>query len=222
MKQLLQKLRSDRSGEITIETMLVMFPVIFVLIFLLSLGFLLYQHWNMQIAVDDTVGKIAGSYSLLKADEKTGEISLENYNKVEMYRGTDFPVVGKKTLYANKNRGRATEYVAYRMAKTSFATAEGSPVIECKVESDAYARKHIVLKVTAKYRIPFCEGLELFGMSGTREYTASASAECMDMLDYVNAVNVADVAPGYVKSKTLDAIDSWMEVIVNILNFGKD
>ena len=219
MKKIRSKFIDNKSGELTIETMLVMFPIICVLLFLLSLGFLLYQHWNMQIAVDDAVSKIAGTYSVIESDNQTGVVSNENYREVELYRNID--IFGGATKYENKNKERLTEYLTDRLNRTSFANQVGETEIVSEIVSDAFARKHLKVTATAEFRIPFGEGLELMGMNATRSYTATASAECMDMLDYVNSVKVVEVAPDYIDSKFLDAVDSWMKLIVSVINFGK-
>lgn len=221
-KKLFSKFVDNRNGEITIESMLVIIPIIFVMLFLLSLGFLLYQQWNIQIAADDAASKIAGSYSMLGADNKTGAIVLEDYLDVDLYRNIDLGIIGSATKYENKNKERITDYVTGRLSGTSFSNAVGTPDIKCEIVKDGYARKHLEITYTATYKIPFGEGMEVLGMDGERTFTATGSAECTDMMDYINAVQVAEVAPSYFSCKTLDAVESWMNVIVSIINFGKE
>ena len=200
MKKILRHIRDDRSGEITIESMLVMIPTIFVLLFLISLGFLLYQHWNLQIAAD--LQSVADVY--LNQDVAKW---VASYSAVR---------------YASKTDQRLERYVKTRINTTSLARAVGEPLVEPELVVDGYARKHISLKVTASFRIPFSEWLELFGMNGVREYTVTSSADCSDMLDYLNAVNFAKVAPSYIDSKTMDMMTEWMKVIQSIRNFNKE
>ncbi|MGN0488109.1 MAG: TadE/TadG family type IV pilus assembly protein [Ruminococcus sp.] len=221
MKEFIKKLKSNKSGEITIEAMLVTIPTIFVLLFLISLGFLLYQHWNMQIAVDDAASKIAGTYAVLDADDKTGNVNAEGYRNVQCYRNLQIGFFGSAGDYIKSSEKRVNEYLVKRLNKTSFAKSIGDPTIDFEIVKDGYARKHISITAKSTFRIPFSEGLELFGMSGKREYTATASADCVDMLDYVNAVKFAEVAPSYIDSKVADAVTEWMKVIQSIRNFNK-
>ena len=220
MKKTINKFIKQDKGEITIESMLVIIPTIFVMLFLLSLGFLLYQQWNLQVATDDAANKIAGSFSMLNASTSTGEIATEDYRKVDLYRNIDIGAIGSKTKYQNRNKEKAKTYVLGRMNGTSFANTVGEPSVSCTVESNGFARKRIQLSVTATYKIPFGEGLELMGMDSERTCNATSAAECLDILDYVNAVTVADVAPSYFEFSTLEAIDSWKKVLVSIMNFG--
>lgn len=219
---MIDRFKEERSGEITIETMLVMIPTIFVLLFLIGLGFLLYQHWNMQIAVDDAASKIAGTYSVVGADNRTGELDEITYRAVRPYRNIQLGFFGSENDQKAATKKRVAKYVQTRVNTTTFAKPVGTPQVDCEIEEDAYARKHLRLNVTSSFRIPFSEWLELFGISGTREYTATASADCADMLDYMNAVNFAKVAPTYIDSKTADMISEWMKVIQSIRNFDKD
>lgn len=218
LKKLFNKVKDEKSGEITIEAMLVTIPTIFVLLFLLSLGFLLYQHWNMQVAVDDATGKIAGTYSVYEANNRTGEVLEDDYTKIAPYRALPM----KAEQYAVKCEKRIKSYLGKRLYLTSFANPAGEPDIKCEINSVGYARKVLKVKATARFRIPFSEGLELFGMSGYRTYTATSSADCADMLDYINAIQFAKVAPNYIDSSVADAITSWMKVIEDITTFNND
>jgi hypothetical protein len=221
VKKFFKLLKNDKSGELTIEAMAVTIPTIFVMIFLLSLGFLLYQHWNMQIAVDNTTSKIAGTYATIKADNKTGEISAADYMDVACYRNLQVGFFGSAGNYLKSNQQRTTKYVKERMNSLTFATPVSEPIVDVKVVNDAYARKHLSVKVQADYRIPFCEGLEILGMKGTRTYKVNSNADCIDMLDYLNAVKMAEVAPTYIKSDIASAVTEWMKVIQSVRNFGK-
>ena len=222
MKKILRHIRDDRSGEITIESMLVMIPTIFVLLFLISLGFLLYQHWNLQIAADDAVSKIAGTYAVTGADNRTGAADSKTYSAARQYRNIQLGFFGSQEHQVKATDQRLERYVKTRINTTSLARAVGEPLVEPELVVDGYARKHISLKVTASFRIPFSEWLELFGMNGVREYTVTSSADCSDMLDYLNAVNFAKVAPSYIDSKTMDMMTEWMKVIQSIRNFNKE
>ena len=55
----------------------------------------------------------------------------------------------------------------------------------------------------------------------TLRYVASDTT-AFDMLDYLNAVNFAKVAPSYIDSKTMDMMTEWMKVIQSIRNFNKE
>ena len=114
MKKILRHIRDDRSGEITIESMLVMIPTIFVLLFLISLGFLLYQHWNLQIAADDAVSKIAGTYAVTGADNRTGAADSKTYSAARQYRNIQLGFFGSQENHVKATDQRLERYV-YRI-----------------------------------------------------------------------------------------------------------
>ena len=58
----IRRLRKERSGEIMIEALLVFIPTMFVVVFLIALGFVYYQQWNVQYVADAVAEQVALSY----------------------------------------------------------------------------------------------------------------------------------------------------------------
>jgi Flp pilus assembly protein TadG len=204
----------NKKGEIVIESMLVMIPVIFVLVFLISLGFLLYQQWNIQIVADNVATKVAQTYPLLDTDIKTGEATLDQIKDVELYR-----YIFSDTKYAKTNEVRTKTYTKNYLNKSSFSSSVGGLNTTMRVEEDSLARRHIVVNVSGKYKIPFGDGLEIFNMKSTRTFSATGIAECSDLNDYISTVNYIKVVPKMTlgNSHFIGALDSWMGVIKNII-----
>ena len=48
----------NEDGEIMIESMLVLLPTMFVMVFLIALGFLMYQQWNVQFVADSIASRL--------------------------------------------------------------------------------------------------------------------------------------------------------------------
>lgn len=210
MKWMYQKFKNNRGGEITLETMLVMIPTIFVLVFLLGLGFLLYQHWDVQIVADDVATKIAGTYGTLSAENSTGAITEEQYNDISLYRYR----TGTESTYRLENKARAKTYLTNRLRVTSYSSAISEPTVDYNVGvNDSFARRHMEIKISATYRVPFSEGLELMGIDGERTYSGTSAAECIDMLDYINATTFADEVSNYVNSGSMSNLNSWINMM---------
>lgn len=203
------------NGEIMLESILVMIPTLFVLIFLLSLGFLLYQKWNIQYVADDIASKVATSFELLDEDVPTTVISLEEAQKVLLYKYLFY-----FDDYEELNNTKANNYGSELLQLTGYGDGVGEENIQLTVEEDSLARRHIRVEITGTYRIPFAEGLEIFGMDGTRTFTAVSYAECIDMADYMNTVvygdQVGEILFG--NSKTLKMINTWIGVFKKIFD----
>lgn len=218
LRLLYEKFKNDRGGEITLETMLVMIPTLFVLVFLLGLGFLLYQHWDVQIVADDVANKIAGTYSMLNADDSTGEITEDQYDDISLYRYKS----GTESTYRLENKNRVKDYLTERLRVTSYSSSISEPAIEYEVgANDSFARRHMEITVTATYRVPFSEGLELMGIDGERTYSGTSAAECLDMLDFVNATTFADEISNYVNGGSMSHLNSWSNMMNGCRQWGR-
>lgn len=215
MSKVRKKSECRENGEIMIEAILVMIPTLFVMIFLLSLGFLLYQQWNIQYIADEVASKVAVGYEYADEEIQTGKISLEKAQQTILY----------KYLFSNDemeeaNAKKAYNYGTLLSSKTSYGNGSGDETIELETIEDSLARRHICVTVTGTYRIPFAEGLEIFGIEGTRTISAVSYAECVDLTDYMNTVvfgkQLGDIV--FEKSKVMKMINSWIGVFSKVFN----
>ena len=197
-------------GEIMLEAILVVIPTLFVMIFLLSLGFLLYQKWNIQYIADEVASKVAARYEYVDEELPEGEIHLKDAQKTVLYK-----YLFHADDFEKKSRAKAEKYGKLLSQKIGYGIGTGDEIIELQVEEDSLARRHIRVTITGTYRIPFSEGLEIFGIEGTRVYTAISYAECVDVSDYMNTVVFADRAGEILidnDSKILGMINTWINV----------
>lgn len=214
-----KKIHSE-SGELAIESMLVMIPTLFVLVFLIAIGFVYYQQYDVQVTAADTANKIAQTYSFTDGNAITGEPSDNSFRKRPCYRYIINP-----QKYEEKNRSRAKEYAVEMLTRTSYASLNQDNLdVKFNVETDGLARRHVDVEVTATYKIPFAEGLEIFGIKSERQYTATASAECVDLMDYISTVNFVSKAGPLLIGKIsgvsdiIKAVDSWMGAFKTIFD----
>lgn len=211
--------RESENGEVMIESMLVLIPTLFVIIFLLSLGFLMYQQWNVQYIADTVANNLSVIYSYDEGNIFTGEITDEVRNQRRLYRY----LFGYKNEIENAAKTKGKTYGLYLLKLTNFAKASDEN-ITIEIEDDVIGRKHLVVKVSGDYEIPFGAGLEIFNLSSSRHMEASCAAECVDITEYFASVNIAENAEGMLlgNSKVLSAIDSVLSLVQKIKNFGKD
>lgn len=209
----------NEDGEIMIESMLVLLPTMFVMVFLIALGFLMYQQWNVQFVADSIASRLSVVYSYSNADMKSGVTTVDDIEGRGMYRY----LFSWKDQTEAAAEAKGKEYGEMLLNLTNFASVDNENISVITVD-DGIGRRHIVVEVSGDYKIPFGAGLEVFGMSSTRHIEASSAAECVDITDYFAAVTLAENAEKMLlgDSKILGAIDSILSLIKNIKNFGKD
>jgi len=153
------------------------------------------------------------SYEYISDDMPSGTISLDEARKIVLYK-----YVFNTDDYEQINESKAQRYGSLLAEKTGYGTGVGDEVITVELEEDSLARRHICVTVTGTYKIPFSEGLEIFGMEGTRTFTAVSYAECADITDYLNTVRFADRVGSILfgNSKSLSMINSWLGVLSKI------
>ena len=197
------------NGEVMIESILMVTATFVILMFLLALGFLMYQQTAIQIAADDAAAKIAQTYRLVNADLTTGKISVDELVAVDLYRYG--PMGGS---FEAENKAKTANYINNRMHAVSFALEVVKPNTEMRVEGDGLGRSHLVIHVESTYKMPFGSFLKLIGMEDELVFKASSVADCVDILEYYNSVSFAYRCFNYLdkNSYVSKAISQWMKV----------
>ncbi len=154
-----QNWRGER-GAIMLEGMIVMVITLFVLIWILGLGFVYYQRYITTVVTNDAATKIASTYNNIDSDIIMGYVNTEALTGRNLYRR-----FSADTLHG-ANEDRAAAYVRYILDKANFVGVVDSVDVELELVLDSVLRRHVELTTTCTYNTPFGEGLELFGMSG--------------------------------------------------------
>ena len=204
------KRTKKESGEIMIESTIVMVVTLLMLVWILGVGFLYYQKYVVRIATNDVARKIAASYDAPSSDIIMGYISAGDLDKKTVYNSDEMTQV---------NALRTESYVNYIMEKANLYGTVEDVQVQLEYQKDAMGRSHIKVTTETTFDTPFGEGLELFGMSGTQKYVVTAYADSTSLTDYISTVSVADAltngsiikSPGFVDS-TIKMINSFMEM----------
>lgn len=187
MCRLLNYKKNDERGEIMIEGMIVMVITMFILVWILGLGFLYYQRYVTTVVTNDAAVKIASTYNNPTSDIIMGYVTTEDVSNRDLYRG--FTVGSNSSDLHTVNEDRAQSYVKYILDTSNFAGTVKNVDVDLKMVSDSTVRRHIELTTICEYNTPFGEIFEMFGMSRTAKYTVTASADYSDMADFVSTVN---------------------------------
>ena len=170
-----------------IEGMVVMVITMFILIWILGLGFLYYQRYVTTIVTNDAVVKIAATYNNPTSDIIMGYITTEDISNRDLYR--NFAIGNSSSDLHTINEDRAQSYVKYVLNSANFAGTVKDVDVDLDLVFDSVLRKHVELTTVCEYNTPFGEIFEMFGMGRTAKYSVTASADYTDMADYVSTVN---------------------------------
>ena len=80
--------RQSESGEVMLEGMIVVIVTLFVLLWILGLGFLFYQRYVVSVVTNDAAVKIAATYNNPTADIVMGFVTTEDMRSRSLYRNT--------------------------------------------------------------------------------------------------------------------------------------
>lgn len=204
--------KNNERGEIMIEGMVVMVITMFILIWILGLGFLYYQRYVTTIVTNDAVVKIAATYNNPTSDIIMGYITTEDISNRDLYR--NFAIGNSSSDLHTINEDRAQSYVKYVLNSANFAGTVKDVDVDLDLVFDSVLRKHVELTTVCEYNTPFGEIFEMFGMGRTAKYSVTASADYTDMADYVSTVN-------FIKSLTDSTFTSgtgFTNTLIKMLN----
>lgn len=191
----------------------------FILIWILGLGFLYYQRYVTTVVTNDAAVKIASTYNNPTSDIIMGYVTTEDISNRDLYRG--FTVGGNSSDLHTVNEDRAESYVKYVLDTANFADTVEDVDVELKMVSDSAVRRHIELTTVCEYNTPFGEIFEMFGMGRTAKYTVTASADYTDMADFVSTVNFSKSLTDGTFTSGMGFIDSligMLNTLVEVYN----
>lgn len=170
-----------------LEGMIVVVMTLFVLIWLLGLGFLYYQRYITTVVTNDAAVKVASTYRNPTSDIIMGYVTTEDLSNRDLYR--NFNSDSEASDLRETNEDRAASYIKYILDLANFTGVVKDVQVELTLVTDSLVRKHVEITTTCTFDTPFGEGLELFGMSGTNTYSVTAYADCTDFSDYIATVD---------------------------------
>lgn len=214
-----QKRIKDRNteGAIILESIIVYPITIFLLFFVLAIFSVLYQRWNLQIIANESATRMAQTYRLSQADESSGFVTEDQLVDIGAYRYMSNLVT--KNMEESIDE-RVSSYAQWRLSRTTYTNSVGDPEIDVTVIPDSLGRRHMEVKLTGVYSVPFGESLSYFGFDSTITYETTAYADCVDIIDYINLVDYVDTQTSLKKfgSKTIGLIDAALSLFDNIFD----
>ena len=194
----------NESGEVMLEGLIVYTITVFLLFFLLAIFSVLFQAWNVQTIANETAAKAAATYKLADSDLADPYVNVEQITGISRFRYW----FGDDSL-EREAETKSFEYSQDRLQKTTYTKAVKQPEVVVQVKEDTLARRHIEVTITGEYTVPFGEALSYFGFDSIAHYETTASAECLDLIDYIDTVDFAG------KQCSLDILGSSLVGAIN-------
>lgn len=203
----------NESGEVMLEGLIVYTITVFLLFFLLAIFSVLFQAWNVQTIANETAAKAAATYKLADSDLADPYVSVEQITGISRFRYW----FGDDSL-EREAETKSFEYSQDRLQKTTYTKAVTQPEVVVQVKEDTLARRHIEVTITGEYTVPFGEALSYFGFDSIAHYETTTSAECLDLIDYIDTVDFAgkQCSLDILGSSLVGAINKMMKLIHDI------
>lgn len=202
----------SESGEVMLEGMIVMVITMFMLIWILALGFMYYQRFCTTIIANDAAEKTASTFEYPSTDIVMGYITPGNIASRGLYRHT-----GESTRIASvmsANEMRTAAYIKYRLEKVNFAGVVDKVYVSMKNISDSSSRRHIEITVECSYHTPFGEIFNMFGMDRDFSYKVVSYAE---RIDYTDSYAVVDLGASLYDGRILSGT-GFVESLLKVIN----
>lgn len=174
-KEILEHLKGD-AAEIMLESTIIIIIVLFMLIAMISVGFLFYQQSIISSIATELAEDIGANYKL---------ISDSDSSKINLYR-TSIALGSAETYH----REKALEKCRERLKISSLGIAANDPEVNVDIVVDNIGRLHAEVTVTLECSILFDGALKYFGIiDSTPEFSATARGECLDVTAYAGQVH---------------------------------
>lgn len=208
-----KKAHVNESGEVMLEGLIVYTITVFLLFFLLAIFSVLFQAWNVQTIANETAAKAAATYKLADSDLADPYVSVDQITGISRFR-----YWFDDDSLEREAETKSFEYSQDRLQKTTYTKAVTQPEVAVQVKEDTLARRHIEVTITGEYTVPFGEALSYFGFDSIAHYETTASAECLDLIDYIDTVDFAgkQCSLDILGSSLVGAINKMMKLIHDI------
>lgn len=196
------------NGEVMLEGIIIITMTLFLMLWLMSVGFIYYQKSVVCAITNDAAEKVAASYYYPAADFETGEITQEGILSRPLYRFdmmSDIINSSYQTDLVQENYTKVENYISKRIKQTNMFSTIKSYQVDLTHVEDSWYRHHVEVTVSCTFRPALGGVLDFFGMNGTPTYIFSARRDATDILQYITQVDYMVDLEGlsFVSSKTI-------------------
>lgn len=214
--------RENERGAIILESTYCILVSIFVLMFLISFGFFLYQKTIVTVVANEIAEEISQTYKLRNVQDSSS-LSSSDISGIGKYRYLFFT-----KSFDSKNKAKAQNLADIRLTQTSLAKKEGNLSVDVNTVVDDIGRRHYEVTVRQKYSFLLGELLRVIGLQEVQTLEATAYVESVDVLNYINTVKVTkygidkitEYSDKSVVSASLKVIDTVISTLHSIFSIS--
>ena len=171
----------DEDGTIMLESVFCILATIIVLMMVMVMGFLVYQHAMMGIVANEVAENIAVSYKFPEMEDASN-VSKYRVTLFQRYRET--PVAAELIRYTNEKTLQKSAQT--RLTNSSLAIDSGGYNVSLERIYDDIGRYHYKITVKNKYTFFFGEVLSILGIKETERLQATSYVAGTDALGITN------------------------------------
>jgi hypothetical protein len=178
-------MRRNEDGNLVIEASIVLTLTGVFIVVLINLGLILYQRALADVAANDAATRVAHVYAFTHRDPFYAYLNETEFRKTDLYRyvGNIF------TNNLDNTSSRKAEWFGYyRLRKGAVLQTEPTVTAEVIGKPGVLLTKQVVVTIEVDYSIPFTV---IWGGNNRTTYTAVGKADCFDIIDYINMVDMA-------------------------------
>jgi hypothetical protein len=216
----IEKMKEER-GEIMLESSFILVSVIVLLLALLSISFMFYQQAMMTSVANEIAADIAKNYKYTNLDIAKNykytnlEMDIDPLT-IDEVKGTGmFRMSFGMNKLEEEHKNRAETYANERIQKTSLGLNPKNIIVDCKITRSGIGRAYVKVTVSQETDFFLSGILDMVGVADKNStFSATAYAECVDMMGYTSMVNFAE----YV-SKKLNVFNSVGNLYESVKKF---
>ena len=208
-----KRTKKNESGEIFIETSIMMAIVLIVLSAMIGVGFYIYQKSMLSTIAAETANYAAKNYKYTSIGSiDATDIDEPNMINLKKYR----------SYLSLLNSGKISSYAKKRGRKTSF-TKDSVTISEVKLIRDGIGRQRIKLTLKMKANIVFENIMVAIGLvKENPTISATAYSECLDLTEYNGQVYFVKYMQNGIQGSniggSMDNVGDTISTVKRILN----
>ncbi len=192
LNEVKKRLYNDDSGEIMLESTIVITITLLLLVVMLSLGFVYYQKAMLTSVANEIASDISANYKyLMQDDQLLSDMTFDDTNLKSMGR---FRATFNLEKVKNSSIQKANDYIAYRVGITNLGINRSEPKIDsAEISIDGVGRMHVKVEVSMETDFLFSSVLQYLDIiPDVPSFSATGSAECLDISAYYSYVNFVE------------------------------
>ena len=205
-------------GELTIEAVIVVTTAIFIIFLTLDIALAVYRQVNVSIIANKVATSIGNIYGSKYKEPDMAYQNINDFKRPHIYR-----YFGKEEMN-NENKEMAIWYAGYSLKKTELSSeeAEYNNEIQASINTNAIGNQIITITITRKYHDFFLTPVSWLGIEPVYTCSASGTAQCYDIISYVNEKNFrkevySEIGSSNPVTSIVDSFLSSLETVIDTI-----